>query len=174
MGFLEIKPRIGTYVTDYRRKGNIETREAVMKYNRGRIRSDEIRAILEIRDALDKLAVCGIVDRLTESESMELREKAMQICTACNNEDAAKAAFEFQHELAILSGNTLLPLIFRSFYDLIILLWERFCMLHGKERLYRVSFTLWEYIDHRDAQGAMQWIEACTKEVIQGDVQIFF
>ena len=55
-GFLEVRPRVGTFVTDYRRAGTLDTLKSIMTYNRGRLRNEEIRSILEIRDALDKLA----------------------------------------------------------------------------------------------------------------------
>ena len=45
MGFLVVKPRSGTYVADYRRKGTIETLLSIMKYNGGTLRNDEIRSI---------------------------------------------------------------------------------------------------------------------------------
>ena len=56
-GFLEVRPRVGTFVTDYRRAGTLDTLKSIMTYNRGRLRNEEIRSILEVRDALDKLAV---------------------------------------------------------------------------------------------------------------------
>ena len=60
-GFLEVRPRVGTFVTDYRRAGTLDTLKSIMTYNRGRLRNEEIRSILEIRDALDKLAAAGII-----------------------------------------------------------------------------------------------------------------
>lgn len=55
-GFLIVKPRSGTYVADYRRKGTLDTLMSIMKYNGGRIRNEEIRSIFEVRIALDTLA----------------------------------------------------------------------------------------------------------------------
>ena len=55
-GFLEIRPRQGTYVADYRRNGNLDTLVAIMHDNGEILGKDEIRSILEVRDALDKLA----------------------------------------------------------------------------------------------------------------------
>lgn len=48
VGFVEIKPRQGVYVSDYRRKGTIETLVAIMKYNGGALRRNEVRSILEV------------------------------------------------------------------------------------------------------------------------------
>ena len=44
-GFLIVKPRSGTFVADYRRKGTIDTLLAIMIYNGGRMRNEEIRSI---------------------------------------------------------------------------------------------------------------------------------
>ena len=54
MGFLIVKPRSGTYVADYRRRGTIETLLSIMKYNGGSLRNEEIRSIFEVRIALYK------------------------------------------------------------------------------------------------------------------------
>ena len=47
LGFLEVRPRQGTYVADYRRNGNMDTLMAIMRYNGGVLGKDEIRSILE-------------------------------------------------------------------------------------------------------------------------------
>lgn len=131
-GFLDVRPRVGTFVADYRRAGTMETLKSIMTYNRGRLRNEEIRSILEVRDALDKLAVADIIPHVTELDNMLLLEKVEAIRQASDNRQAAEAAFAFQHELAMLSGNTLLPLIFRSFYSsgpvgaLLRLTWYRY------------------------------------------------
>ena len=55
-GFLEVRPRQGTCVADYRRKGNLGTLIAIMEYQGGVLGKDEIRSILEVRRALEHLA----------------------------------------------------------------------------------------------------------------------
>ena len=125
-GFLDVRPRVGTFVADYRRAGTMETLKSIMTYNRGRLRNEEIRSILEVRDAPNKLAVADIIPHVTELDNMLLLEKVEAIRQARDNRQAAEAAFAFQHELAMLSGNTLLPLIFRSFYSLLRLTWYRY------------------------------------------------
>lgn len=173
-GFLEIRPRVGTFVTDYRRAGTLETLKSIMTYNRGHLRNEEIRSILEVRDALDKLAVAGIIPHVTEEDMDLLTEKAEAIRLAADNHQAAEAAFAFQHELAMLSGNTLLPLIFRSFYSSVLVLWERFCALHGISMLYEISRRLCDHIRNRDLLGAVSWIDCCTQEAISGSRQIYY
>ena len=173
-GFLDVRPRVGTFVADYRRAGTMETLKSIMTYNRGRLRNEEIRSILEVRDALDKLAVADIIPHVTELDNMLLLEKVEAIRLARDNRQAAEAAFAFQLELAMLSGNTLLPLIFRSFYSSVLDLWQRFCALHGIDTLYQTSCRLCGHIRDKDIPGAVAWIDYCTRETISGSRRIYY
>lgn len=173
-GFLDVRPRVGTFVADYRRAGTMETLKSIMTYNRGRLRNEEIRSILEVRDALDKLAVADIIPHVTELDIMLLLEKVEAIRQARDNRQAAEATFAFQHELAMLSGNTLLPLIFRSFYSSVLVLWERFCALHGIDTLYQTSCRLCGHIRDKDIPGAVAWIDYCTRETVSGSRCIYY
>lgn len=173
-GFLDVRPRVGTFVADYRRAGTMETLKSIMTYNRGRLRNEEIRSILEVRDALDKLAVADIIPHVTELDIMLLLEKVEAIRQARDNRQAAEATFAFQHELAMLSGNTLLPLIFRSFYSSVLVLWERFCALHGIDTLYQTSCRLCGHVRDKDIPGAVAWIDYCTRETVSGSRRIYY
>ena len=173
-GFLEVRPRVGTFVTDYRRAGTLDTLKSIMTYNRGRLRNEEIRSILEIRDALDKLAAAGIIACASEEDIAALFRAAEAIREAGDNRHAAEAAFAFQHELAMQSGNTLLPLIFRSFYSSVLVLWERFCALNGVSMLYETSVRLCRHIRDRDLSAAVAWIDYCTRETVSGSRRIYY
>lgn len=148
-GFLTVKPRSGTYVADFRRKGTLDTLIAIMNYNGGRMRDQEIRSIFEVRIALDTL-------------------DAQDVTTAI------EAAYEFQHEFALISGNTLIPLIFQSFRAPIFNMWERYCELYGIEELYRSNYKTWTYIRDRDTQGAIEWIQESMQDCIDGKHQIYY
>ncbi|MEO2239369.1 GntR family transcriptional regulator [Dorea sp. YH-dor226] len=174
MGFLVVKPRSGTYVADYRRKGTINTLLSIMKYNGGRIRNEEIRSIFEVRIALDTLAARLCIDRITDEEVELLLGKVNEIRDASKVSIAIQAAFEFQHEFALMSGNTLIPLIFQSFKAPIFTMWERFCDLYGVQALYESNYTMWSYIRDRDTDGAVAWIETSMGNCIDGDWQIYY
>ena len=165
---------MGTFVTDYRRAGTLDTLKSIMTYNRGRLRNEEIRSILEVRDALDKLAVAEIIEHASDEEIRRLTETAETIRCARDNRPAAEAAFAFQHELAMLSGNTLMPLIFRSFYSSVLVLWERCCVLNGISMLYETSRRLCGHIRSRDTAAAVAWIDYCTRETISGSRRIYY
>lgn len=173
-GFLVVKPRIGTFVADYRRNGTLDTLIAIMNYNGGKLRKEEIRSILEIRVALDSLAVRLMIERITEEQIQFLLKKVKKIITSDSTTDACNAAFDFQHELALLSGNTLIPLMVHSFKIPVLALWERFCTLYGIPALYDNTYQLWTHIKNRDTDGAVRWIEASLNESIDGDRSIYY
>jgi DNA-binding FadR family transcriptional regulator len=172
-GFLSIRPRVGTFVADYRRTGTLETLISIINYNRGVLRSGEIRSILEIRLALSTLSLRLAIPQMTQKDIEFLRTHVDGIAKSSNNKKASEEAFEFHHELAVLSGNMLMPLIYYSFKEAVLALWERFCNLHGKEKLYVNTDTLWQFIEKRDVEGAVSWSERTVNDAITGADQIY-
>ena len=173
-GFLEVHPRSGTYVADYRKKGTINTLISIINYHDGKITDDVIRSILEIRIALDSLATRLCIEQLTDENIESLRLQVERIGASTSDYEAADAAFAFQHEFALLSGNTLIPLIFQSFRPIVYSMWERFCRLHGISALYENNYKLWSYLKDRDAEGAIKWIEYSIGETIDGSKEIYY
>lgn len=173
-GFLEVKPRSGTYVADYRRKGTIDTLISIMNYNGGHLRNEEIKSILEVRESLDTLAARLCIKRLTDEDVEVLHQLAQKIRRSGSVHEAAEAAFAFEHEFALLSGNVLIPLIYQSFRVSVLSLWEHFCVLHGISTLYDNIYHLWTYLRDRDTEGACEWIHTFLGRSIQGDREIYF
>ena len=173
-GFLEVIPRKGTFVADYRKKGNLEVLMSIMNYNGGHLRRSEIKAILEVRIALSNLLVSLLIPRITDEQIEELHGHVMGIKNANNPTEASNAAFAFQHGMAQLSDNTLIPLIFSSFEVAVLELWEHFCDLYGIEELYNNNYGLWKKISERDVEGAIQHIEESIGDSIHGSKQIYY
>jgi DNA-binding FadR family transcriptional regulator len=173
-GFLMIKPRIGTFVADYRRNGTMETLISIMNYNGGILREAEIRSILELRIAFDSLAVELCVPKITDNEIAILKDYVKQMAETDSPKVASELAFRFQHELAFLSGNTLMPLIFCSFKIPILSLWERFCRLYGLDSLRKNTAVLCDYIVQRDTKKAVEWLTASINDTIKGSRQIYY
>lgn len=173
-GFLITKPRVGTFIADYRRNGTLETLISIMNYNGGKLRDEEIRSILEVRIALETLAVKLLMGKTTPEDIHLLNKKADNIKNAVSITKASEAAFDFQHELAILSGNTLLPLIFHSFKVAVLTLWERFCTLYGIDALYSNSATLITLIHKGNLDSAIQWINESVDKSIHGSRPIYY
>lgn len=172
-GFLEVRPRQGTFVADYRRRGNLSTLIAIMQYKGGVLGRDEIRSILEVRRALEHLAAERAIRYASDEALDRLGSALAQIAAASGAEQAAESAFDFQHELALVGGNSIVPLIYYSFKSPVITLWVRFCNLHGIPALVRNTQILYTFIRDRDETGASQWIDTYLEQAISGSQQIY-
>ena len=139
-----------------------------------RLRNEEIRSICEVRIALDTLAARLCVDSLSDEQIDILYEKVCEMKDAQKMSEAVQAAFEFQHEFALMSNNTLIPLIIQSFKSPIFAMWERYCALYGLEALYENNYKMWTYIANRDTEGVIKWVESSMKNCIEGNQQIYY
>ena len=172
-GFLEVRPRQGTCVADYRRKGNLSTLIAIMEYRDGILGRDEIRSVLEVRQALEHLAVSSAIHHATDEALDGLGVHLARIAQAQDPAQAAEAAFQFQHELALVGGNSIVPLIYYSFKAPVIILWMRFCRLYGIGALCRNTEILYDHIRARNEEAASKWIDRYLGEAISGSQQIY-
>ncbi len=172
-GFLTVKPRIGVFIADYRRNGTVETLLSIMNYNRGQLRREEVRSILEIKMVLDRLAAQLVIPKLTEDELNTLKSRLAELSRCENTVKAAAAVFEFYHELALISGNTLLPLIYRSFRAPVLSLWERYGRKYGLEAVYSAAERLLQAIEGRDVAAATSYIEGTVGDAISGAREIY-
>ncbi len=172
-GFLDIIPRSGTYVADYRKNGKIETLVSIMKYNGGMLPDVDIRSILEIRRVLMPLAITRCIDRIKESEIEQLFCCAATLHAAETPEQAAAAVFEFDHLLCIFSGNTLLPLIFYSFKAPNSTLFGKYFRLYGYDTMRYRTDEICEGIRARDAKRAIDAITDSVSETISGKTELY-
>ena len=172
-GFLEVRPRQGTCVADYRRRGNLSTLIAIMQYKGGVLGRDEIRSILEVRRALEHLAAERAILYASDQALDLLGEHLERMAAASSPGEAAEAAFAFQHELALVGGNSIVPLIYYSFKPPVIALWVRFCNLYGIPALVSNTQTLYALLRTRDSEGASRWINAYLEQAISGEQQIY-
>ena len=106
LGFIEIRPRQGAFVSDYRRKGTVETLVAIMRYNGGAMRDNEVTSLLQVRNSLESLCMELVIQNATDRELASVAPLLQAIEEAKLPEDAADAIYAFHHELAALSGNT--------------------------------------------------------------------
>ena len=163
LGFVEIRPRQGVYVSDYRRRGTVETLVAIMRYNGGALRRGEVKALLEVREALELLCLRLVLDTCGDEELETLAPLLEAVREARNHEDAAEKVFLFHHELAVLSGNVLLPLLYYSFKPQSEYLWGLYCKRAGIEALYRIKLALYSALLNRDYPET----ERLTREVLE-------
>ena len=172
-GFIEIRPRVGNFVADYRRNGTVETLVSIMKYNGGTLRPAEIKSLIEFRCVVDNMVIQLIDGKLTENQKKTLKEIVDKIGVSATPAEAAENTQLFHHELAIISGNTIVPLIYASFSSTSTHLWERYARKNGIDRLHANCSALLDYICSGHTEEAVAWKLKYTEDVLYGDTQIF-
>ena len=167
LGFVEVRPRQGVYVCDYRRKGSMETLVAIMRYNGGALRQNEVRSLLETREAMESLCVKLVCERVSTGELEQLSPILDGIRDAKDPEEAAEQTFVFHHELAVLSGNVLMPLLYHSFHPQGVYLWSLYCKRSGIQKLYQIKLRLYSALLNRDVDSAMEQTRTIMQNAIQ-------
>ena len=154
LGFVEIHPRQGAYVCDYRRKGTVETLVAIMRYNGGAMRRNEVLSLLQVRQSLETLCMEQVILQTPDRELEAAGHLLDRIREAETPEDTAQAVCTFHHELAVLSGNMLLPLLYHSFRPESLYLWTISCKHFGCRQLYETKLSLYQALLNRDLAAA--------------------
>ncbi len=172
-GFLEVRPRQGAYVSDYRRNGSMETLMAIMDYNGGTLGKEEIRSILEVRWGLEQMALNRCIDNASDEALRSLGQYVDALGQHPSPAQAAEIAFAFHHEMTIIGGNHILPLIYTSFKVPCQALWVRFCKKYSVEALHRNVSALYQHLLDRDKEGAKHWSNFYLEDAIQGSRQIY-
>lgn len=170
LGFVEVQPRKGAFVSDYRRTGSMETLVAIMRYHGDTMRPNEIEALFQVRSALDTLCIPLVCGRASDDALEALYPVLENIKTSATPAEAAEYAFKFHHELCILSRNALLPLIFYSFKPQVIYLFSIYCKRIGQVSFYEGMVELLRAILNRDSEGAVRRIQenmsACEENTL--------
>ena len=172
-GFLEVRPRVGIFVTDYRRAGTLDTLKSIMTYNRGRLRNEEIRSILEVRWGLEQMTLHRVIDNASDEQLEMLGTFVDRLDENPTPAQAAEIAFRFHHEMTLMGGNHILPLIYTSFKVPCISLWIRFCKKYGVAALHSNVEELYRHLLNRDKEGTRRWSNVYLAEAINGTQQIY-
>ena len=172
-GFLDVLPRQGAFVADYRRNGNMETLMAIMDYNGGMLGKEEIRSILEVRWGLEQMTLHRVIDNATDEDLEKLGQYVEALRAKPTPALAAEIAFQFHHEMTLVGGNHILPLIYTSFKVPCTALWIRFCRKYGVAALHGNVEELYRLLLNRDKEGAINWSTKYLEEAISGEQQIY-
>ena len=172
LGFVDVQPRQGVFVCDYRRKGSVETLVAIMRYHGGALRQNEVRSLLEVRKALECLCVRQVIEQVPLAELEAIAPMLEAIRQAPSGDEAAERVYDFHHELAVLSGNVLMPLLYNSFHPQGVYLWALYCKRAGIEGLYQIKSRLYTALLNRDLESALAQTHSIMDAAI-GDLPFY-
>ena len=92
-GFLDVRPRVGNFVADYRRNGTLETLVTIMNYNGGMLRDNEVKSILEVRVIILSLAAKLTIEQASDEAIQSLTPFLEQLKSCEDPEETANLMF---------------------------------------------------------------------------------
>ena len=116
-GLVQIIPRRGVFISDYRRDGSLAMLASLLSYHDGQLAPDFGQSMLDMRLLLEtETARLAAVHR-TKEQMAEFRELLAQEerATASDPQTLTELDFAFHLSIAIASGNLVYPLIINSF-----------------------------------------------------------
>ena len=171
MGFLEVTPRRGTVVADFAETGNLETLNAILRYNGGKLDRQMVVSIIELRSAVEGGALIRLGRRHTQSDMDELRELladyAERASHAPDVKTIADALARFHYRICTLSGNQLFPLIMNAFRGVGSVLWESSARFWGEKALYEQGMHIIELIDEGRGEDAANYMNALFEHYLE-------
>ncbi|MEG1633976.1 MAG: GntR family transcriptional regulator [Oscillospiraceae bacterium] len=139
MGFIRVAPRKGSFVADFAETGNLETLNAILRYNGGKLDRQMIVSIVELRDAVEGGALRRLSRSHTEEDMEELRTMMDEFAEAAKLSPdvptVSAALARFHYKICTLSGNRLFPLIMNAFQGVGSVLWEASVKFWGEKAL---------------------------------------
>ena len=164
MGFLEVTPRRGTVVADFAESGNLETLNAILRYNGGKLDRQMVVSIIELRSAVEGGALIRLGRRHTQSDMDELRELladyAERAAHAPDVKTIADALARFHYRICTLSGNQLFPLIMNAFRSVGSVLWEDSARFWGCEALLEQGRKILDFLEKGEGEAAADYLNS--------------
>ena len=171
-GFVLVRPRVGTFVSDFRMGGGKETLLSLMNHDGGSLCAEEVKSFNEFHCALDNMVILLSEHRMDTENYKKLDRAVEGIRDSQNPVEAADYNFRFHHALALVSGNTLAPLFYTAFKSTFTSLWERYARKYGIQALYHNSRVLLDYIHAGRAQEAISWNDLYADNTTFGEQKI--
>ncbi len=171
MGFINVTPRRGTVVADFAETGNLETLNAILRYNGGKLDRQMVVSIVELRSAIEGGALIRLGRNHSQQDMEELREMMRQFEEASRLSPdipaVAAALARFHYKICTLSGNQLFPLIMNAFRGVGSILWESSARFWGEAALYEQGMKIITMIDEGRGEDAAAYLQSLFKHYLE-------
>lgn len=164
MGFLEVTPRRGTVVADFAETGTLETLNAILRYNGGKLDRQMVVSIIELRSAVEGGALVRLARSHTKEELDELKAMLTEYTEMSRHDPDIKtmadALAKFHYRICRLSGNQLFPLIMNAFRGVGNVLWEDSARFWGAEALLEQGRHILELLEENKGEAAADYLNS--------------
>ncbi len=161
IGFLEVVPRKGIYVADYKSRGRLEVLQVMLEHSGGRFDVEMLTSVLQLREACeqDYARLAAQYRTIADIEAIKAQAQALQH----TKEPAAlsEAAFDFYRLIAVASGNIVYPLLHSTMSPVYTALFDRLFTLPTQKPRLDLFFQLADCIEKSLPEEAA----ACVHEI---------
>ncbi len=165
-GLVQIVPRRGVIVSDFRRSGSLAMLGSLLGYHEGNLDPEFTRSLIAMRLLVEtetaRLAALNRTDQQLAEFHTLVNEEARAACS--DPQTLTGLDFSFHLSIAIASGNLVYPLIINSFKGVYTHLtgvfFNHYCGTEVAEAVRRFHVQLVEAVDRREAGSAVSIMAA--------------
>ncbi len=164
IGLVTIKPQSGTYVADYMVTGNLETFNAIVRFNGNHLDTDTVAAVFDFRLAVEGFALRRLAKCRTRADISALRDDIDRIgdfvaSGAMTCSGLAERFQQFHLRICQCSRSAMLPLTMNAVREGSIALWERYLRTVGVESAMNLLTQFVDAIERQDGDAAYALLE---------------
>jgi DNA-binding FadR family transcriptional regulator len=155
-GFLEVIPRKGTYVADYRYRGKLDILKSIMQYNGDSFDKEMASSVIQVR----KDIACSAARLSAQNRTSENIEALTSIIEehkkTSNLEELSELTFQLDYIICIISGNQIYPLISYSFKNIYLSIFKRYYSIDSGKKIIQNMELLVDAIRLRKPEAAAE------------------
>lgn len=171
-GFVEIRPRHGSFVADYRMQGTTETMVAMMRFNGGDLNKRDARSFWESRTAVDPLIVDSVMARAGDEQLAKLTPIIEKLRTEEDQTAFCILITDFFQKIYELSDNSLMYLLYHSTVIPQRRLYARYIEKNGQALTLQYLEAIYEGIVSRKPEQAKREMLAMVNLALKGPTAI--
>lgn len=171
-GFVETVPRKGSYVADFKRKGNTDTFISIMRYNGGTLGKNDVRSFIETRMAIDSFVARLVVERATDEEISGLKATIARMKEERDRRRLCYLVTGFYHSLTVMSGNTFMALLYHSTIEPQSCVYGMYFEKNGCDTTIMTCEKLVELLLERNAEAAQNLMLTALNTALEGEMAV--
>ena len=171
-GFVEVKPRHGVYVADYKTNGNPAMMSAFIQHNGGRLNAHDVRCFCETRMALDPVAAELAILRASEKELDAWEARLEELRGEQDTEKFCVLITEFFHKLYLMTDNPLIAMFFHSAMEPQQRMYQLFIRKNGKDLVVQSAEEVVRLVKAKDIAGAARRLREDMRLPLEGKTAI--
>lgn len=166
MGLVTIKPQSGVYVADYMRDGNLDTFNAIVRFNGDNLSLETIAGLFDLRHAVEGYAMVRLAENHTAEDIAKLRDCIAELGDFAASQDFGYAAFarklyDYPKLVCRLGGCNMLALVFNSVQEGAVSLTERYAVSIGAAAAINELVGFTDLIEMGDGKAASDKLRRC-------------